>query len=70
VFLFELLRPAAFLGFRSGVPLTPTHPATLFPRTCQSACSANSEMHPKSAKTPTVGLQPTTTRLRALRSAD
>jgi hypothetical protein len=26
----EFLRPAAFLGFRSGVPLTPTYPATPF----------------------------------------
>ena len=28
--LSELLRPPAFLGFRSGVPLTPTYPATPF----------------------------------------
>jgi hypothetical protein len=26
----EFPRPAAFLGFRSGAPLTPTHPATFF----------------------------------------
>jgi hypothetical protein len=37
--------------------------------TCQSACSANDEVQPK-GKTSTAGLEPTTTRLRALRSAD
>jgi hypothetical protein len=30
VLLLEFPRLAAFLGFCSGVPLTPTHPATLF----------------------------------------